>query len=137
MKKNFLNFSFQLHIVRIVLLLPYEDYKLQYMIEFSEHFVKLGKYLLLGLLLGLKYIRINDRVSIVAQWVKSDTVSTQIWIQMLASLSGLMIQHCHELQCRSQTRLGSCVAVAVVQAQQLQLRFDPQPGNLHMPGVRP
>ena len=84
------------------------------MIEFSEHFVKLGKYLLLGLLLGLKYIRINDRVSIVAQWVKSDTVSTQIWIQMLASLSGLMIQHCHKLQHSSQMWLGSGVFLAVV-----------------------
>ena len=30
------------------------------------------------------------------------------------SLSGLGIQRCHELCCRSQTRLGSCVAVAVV-----------------------
>ena len=84
------------------------------MIEFSEHFVKLGKYLLLGLLLGLKYIRINDRVSIVAQWVKSDIVSTQIWIQMLASLSGLMIQHCHKLQHSSQMWLGSGVFLAVV-----------------------
>jgi len=27
--------------------------------------------------------------------------------------SGLMIRHCRELWCRSQTRLGSCVAVAL------------------------
>ena len=32
----------------------------------------------------------------------------------LASLSGLMIQHCHELWCRSQMQLGSGVDVAVV-----------------------
>ena len=34
-------------------------------------------------------------------------------VQPLASLSGLRIWHCHELQCRSQVGLGSCVAVAV------------------------
>ena len=31
-----------------------------------------------------------------------------------ALLSGIRIQHCHDLWCRSQTQLGSCVAVAVV-----------------------
>ena len=30
-----------------------------------------------------------------------------------APLRGLRIQHCHELQCRSQMQLGSGVAVAV------------------------
>ena len=29
-------------------------------------------------------------------------------------MTGLRTQHCHELWCRSQTRLGPCVAVAVV-----------------------
>ena len=33
-----------------------------------------------------------------------------------ASLSGLRIWHCHELWCRSQTQLGSGVAVAVAEA---------------------
>ena len=33
-------------------------------------------------------------------------------VQSLASLSGLRIGHCHELWCRSQTRLRSHVAVA-------------------------
>ena len=32
----------------------------------------------------------------------------------LASLSGFRIQRCRELGCRSQTQLGSCLAVAVV-----------------------
>ena len=36
------------------------------------------------------------------------------WVRSLASLSGF--QHFHELWCRSQTQLGSCMAVAVVQA---------------------
>ena len=34
-----------------------------------------------------------------------------VWI--LASLSGLRVQHCPELLCRSQMQLGSCLAVAV------------------------
>ena len=37
-------------------------------------------------------------------------------LRSLASLSGLRIWCCHELWCRLQTRLGSRVAVAVVQA---------------------
>ena len=37
-------------------------------------------------------------------------------VRSLASLSGLRIQHCRELRCRSQTGLGPCIAVAVVQA---------------------
>ena len=37
----------------------------------------------------------------------------RLWVQSLASLSGLKIWHCHELWCRSQTRLGSGIAVAV------------------------
>ena len=40
-----------------------------------------------------------------------------MWVRSLASFSGLRIWHCHELLwCRSQTRLGSGIAVAVVQA---------------------
>ena len=37
-------------------------------------------------------------------------------VQSPASLSGLRIQRCHELWYRLQTRLGSHIAVAVVQA---------------------
>ena len=37
-------------------------------------------------------------------------------VRSLASLSGLRIRHCHELWGRSQTWLGSGVAVAVAQA---------------------
>ena len=35
-------------------------------------------------------------------------------VQFLALISGLRIQHCLELWCRSQTQLGSGIAVAVV-----------------------
>ena len=38
------------------------------------------------------------------------------WVRSLASLSGLRIPCCLELQCRSEMQLGSQVAVAVVQA---------------------
>ena len=41
-------------------------------------------------------------------------VSVRMWIQSLASLSGLRIWHCCELWDRSQVQLGSGVAVAVV-----------------------
>ena len=34
------------------------------------------------------------------------------WVQSLALLSGLRIWRCLELWCRSQTQLGSCIAVA-------------------------
>ena len=48
--------------------------------------------------------------------VVNKLVSTRTWVRSLASLSGLRIQRCHELWCRSKTRLGSYVAVAVVYA---------------------
>ena len=43
-------------------------------------------------------------------------VSMGMRVQSLASLSGWRILCCHELQCRSQIRLGSGVAVAVGEA---------------------
>ena len=42
------------------------------------------------------------------------TISMRTWVQSLASLSGLRIWCCHELWCKLQTQLGSCIAVAVV-----------------------
>ena len=62
--------------------------------------------------------------------------SVRMQVQSLASFSGLRIQHCCELWCRSQRRLRSSVTVAVAVGQWLQLRFDPEPGDLHMPWVR-
>ena len=41
-------------------------------------------------------------------------ISLRMRVRSLAPLSGLRIKHCHELQRRSQKRLGSGVAVAVV-----------------------
>ena len=40
--------------------------------------------------------------------------SVRMRVRSLASLSGLRIQPCHELWCRSQTQLGSHVIVAVM-----------------------
>ena len=53
---------------------------------------------------------------VVAQrkWIRLGTVRLQV--PSLASLRGLRIRRCRELWCRSQTGLGSRVAVAMVQA---------------------
>ena len=42
------------------------------------------------------------------------TSNQRSWVRSLVSLSGLRIWCCCELWCRSQMRLGSCVALAVV-----------------------
>ena len=52
-------------------------------------------------------------VPIVAQGKWIWLVSMRMQVGSLASLSGLMIWYCYELWCRSQTHLGSGVAVAV------------------------
>ena len=49
-------------------------------------------------------------VPIVAQWL---TNPTRMQVQSLALLGGLSIWCCHELWRRSQTQLGSCVAMAM------------------------
>ena len=49
----------------------------------------------------------------VAQQVRTQLVSMRIWVQPLALLTGLRIQHCCELRHRSQMQLRSGVAVAV------------------------
>ena len=51
-------------------------------------------------------------------------------VQSLASLRGLKIGRCGELWCRSNTQLGSGVAVAVAP-------ITPQPENIHMLQVWP
>ena len=38
---------------------------------------------------------------IVAQWKRIQLGTMRLWIQSLASLSGLRIGHCHELWCKS------------------------------------
>ena len=53
-------------------------------------------------------------VPIMAQWKRIQLGTTRLWVQSLASLSGLRIWHCCELQCGLQTWPGSGVAAAVV-----------------------
>ena len=58
----------------------------------------------------------NWGVSTVAQWYQTQLVTMRMWVQPLALLSGLRIQHCPELCCRSQMWLRSCLAMVVVWA---------------------
>ena len=55
-------------------------------------------------------------VPVVAQQKQIRLGTMRLWVPSLASLSGLGIRHCRELQCRSQMWLRSGVAVAVAQA---------------------
>ena len=52
-------------------------------------------------------------VPVVAQWKQIRLLSMRTQVRSLASLSGLRIQHCRELWCRSQTWLRSGIAVTV------------------------
>ena len=53
-------------------------------------------------------------VPIVVKWKQIGLGNMRLWVQSLASFSGLRIWHCHELWCRSQMQLRSRVAVAMV-----------------------
>ena len=53
-------------------------------------------------------------VSIMAQRKQIQPGTMRVRVQSLALLSGLRIQHCHELCCSSQMCLRSGMAVAVV-----------------------
>ena len=53
----------------------------------------------------------------------------RIWVRSVALLSGLRIQHCCKLRHRLQMRLGSYVAVAVVQARSRSSNLTPNLGT--------
>ena len=53
----------------------------------------------------------------------------KMWVQSLALLSGLRIQHCSKPQCRLQIWLASYVAVAVVEAGSSNLDLTPSLGT--------
>ena len=63
-------------------------------------------------------------VPVVEQRLTNPTSNHEVEVQSLPLLSGLTIQHCCELWCRSQMRLGSGVAVTGC-GWQLHLPFDP------------
>ena len=60
------------------------------------------------------YTEIWQGVLVVVQWVKDLTLSLRMWVQSLASLSGLRIWCGCKLWHRSQMWLASSVAMAVV-----------------------
>ena len=76
--------------------------------------------------------QITTEFLVPARWKRTGLVSRRTQSQSQAPRSGLRIQRCWELWCRSQTRLGSCVAVAAGEARS----HGPRPGNLHVPKVR-
>ena len=57
--------------------------------------------------------KLKTGVPVVAQQKQIRLGTMRLQVRSLASLIRLRIQHCHELQCRSKTRLRSGVAVAV------------------------
>ena len=63
-------------------------------------------------------------VPVVVQWKRMQLGTMRLQVQSLASLTELRIWHCRELCCRSQTRLGSGIAVAVA-GWWLRLQLDP------------
>ena len=61
-------------------------------------------------------IKCSSGVPVVAQWKRIKLGTMRLQVRPLVLLSGLRIQPCHDLWCRSQTRLGYGVAVAVTYA---------------------
>ena len=71
-------------------------------------------------------VKFSDfQLKIISRQVENLTVSMRIWVQSLASLSGLRIQHCCKLQRRSTdaARILLCCGCGAVW--QLWLRFSP------------
>ena len=84
-------------------------------------------YMLAVLNITIKIIILGAPV--VAQQKRIRLVPMRLRVRSLASLSGLRIQCCRELWYRSQTRLGSCVVVAVVSASSCSSNWTPSLGS--------
>jgi len=67
-------------------------------------------------------------VPVMAQWL-TNLRTMRLQVRSLALLSGLRIQRCGELWCRSQTWLGSCIAVALTQASGYRSNWTPGLGT--------
>ena len=82
-------------------------------------------------------LNLKPEVPVVARqkWIR--LASMRMWVWSLASLSGSDIWHCCELWCRSQTWLGSGVAVAVAQASSCSSDLTPSLGNSMCHGCGP
>ena len=66
------------------------------------------------LIISIHLLKKQHGVPVVAQWEQIWLVPRRIQAQSLALLSGSGIRHSYELCYRSQMRLRSCIAVAVV-----------------------
>ena len=55
----------------------------------------------------------EEGVPIVAQWLMNPSRNHEVVGSIPGLLTGLRIQHCHELWCSSQTQVGSHIAVAL------------------------
>ena len=71
------------------------------------------------------------------QWKRIRLGTTRLQVESLALLSGLKIRCCHELWCRSQTRLGSWVAVALAQTDNYSSDLTPSLGTSIWHGCGP
>ena len=85
----------------------------------------------------LLYIEQITGVSIVAQQKRIQPETMRLPVKSLASLSGLRIQRCRELQCRLKTQLSFGVAVAVVQAGSCSSNQTPSLGSSICHGCGP
>ena len=70
-------------------------------------------------------LKTSSGIPVVAQWKRIPLGTTRWWVPPVTSVSEVRIWRCRELWCRSQTRLGSGMAVAVALGRQLQPQFDP------------
>ena len=87
--------------------MPFQKYVTTFLICIARSQIAYSEYI------HLKYGHMLG-VPIVAQQKQIRLGTMRLRVQPLASLSVLRIRCCHELWYRSQTRLGSCVAVALV-----------------------
>ena len=84
---------------------------------------------LLQQLIKDKFEKSSPGVPVVAQWLTNLTRNHGVSGSVPALLSELRIRHCRELWCRSQIRLGSRVAMSVVQASSYSSDWAPSLGT--------
>ena len=92
----------------------------------SGHCCGVGSIPGLGTFLAVQTAK-KKGVPLAAQRKPAWLVSVRMQVRSPASLRGLRIWWCRELGCRSQTQLGSCVAVAVAVVKAGSCRSDSTP----------
>ena len=110
--------------------------------KYSFHSVRIGNlvvFLIFFISLLISAVALKPIISEFPLWLsglRTHVVYVRLWVWLLASLSGLRIQHCHRLHHRLQKWHESRVAVALVSQAQLQLQFDSLSWELpHATGV--